>query len=787
MAEAMVNTIEPPVKPEAQSQTDTPSVTPDNAPDVQAVIPAEVHTEQASEVPLSPLPERESPVKQAAPKKLLQRFEDFLIPALGLFLLGNVLAYALPDLAFARLDVGLSLIAVFIGIICCGISKPDFRWLVRMDLWMIVLIAGSLYYAHRQFTPAADDVSRLAPLHRAEVMGTVLTHASENRVILTVSQVNGQKASGTVMAYLPTADAQGDGLESGTRILLDGELALPFESKVPGAFNQAEYLKSQHITALLRRPNRIIAFEASKQSYYVLQRTTDQLKHQVSETFAKSLPSPQAEVLGGIVLGDKAIPVDKQTRQAFIQTGLIHVLAASGMNVGIIAGAALWFLSLLKVPYRTRLLVAMVAVGFYSLLTGLPPSIQRAATMLELALFLKLLNRELSPVFLLCVASSLLVLINPENVASIGFQFSVLTTFGLLTMLSPLQEALGYYITRWAAGLILVPLIAQLWIWPLSVAYFNQFPIHTIPLNIVALLMVTPLTVIGFTAGLVSIVLPPLGGLLSWLARPFLDGLLWVVNAGSGMAWAQWSLPSPEPWQLAGLYLGLMGLLAVTYRFKHLSFQRKTLLGLVPFALVLAGLCVENSIAQNYTGMDLVPLSGKREAIIIQPARANQTLLMVPQTLGYYEARALADYFRHRHITRLGAVLLLPETENASKWQSSLKTAFAQTDIDNLFSFTPQAVPQDLKVAHKRQYPLVGAQVEVGDITLAGSAQSLRVLESKQCLVSVSQKLQEASDEASCGLQVLMGTDGTRLFSPQALPMDRYYHVVHQGQELVVY
>ena len=799
MAEAMVNTIEPPVKPESElqpqpneRQTQSQETTPEQsiaeqtpAPVVNDAVQApETSLKQASE-PItadSDKPDKKDLPQDKAPKKLLKRFEDFLVPALVLFLLGNALAYALPDLAFAQWNVGLPLILVFIGIIFCGINKPESRLLVRLDLWMILLVAGSLHYANRQFVPAPNDVSRLAPLQQAEVMGTVMAHVSRNRVVIEVSKVNGDKATGRLMAYLPQAEA----MEAGARVLLDGELALPFESKVPGGFNQAEYLKSQHITALLRRPSRIIGFETSSQPYFVLQRTTEQMKRQVSETFAKSLPSPQAEVLGGIVLGDKAIPVDKQTRQAFIQTGLIHVLAASGMNVGIIAGVALWLLSLLKVPYRTRLLVAMAAVGFYSLLTGLPPSIQRATTMLELALFLKLLNRELSPVFLLCVTSALLVLVNPENVASIGFQFSVLTTFGLLAMMPPLQEALGYYITRWAAGVILVPLIAQLWIWPLSVSYFNQFPIHTVPLNIAALLMVTPLTVIGFTAGLVSLVVPALGGLLSWLAKPFLDGLLWIVNVGNGMTWAQLSLPSPEPWMIAGLYVLLGVLLLVTYRLQSWSLQRNSLLGLVPVALLLGGLCVENSLAQSRTGIDLVPLSPRREAILIQPAQANQTLLLVPQTIGYYEARALADYLRHRHITRLGAVLLLPDEPSRSNGENSLKTAFTQAKIDNLF-ILPQGdtLPEGLNAAHVRRYPTVGAQLAVGPVILSGNAAGLKILEGKQCLLSAGRDSQAATNE--CGIQLFIGENGSRLFAEQNLPADRFYHLVHQGQELLVY
>ncbi|MGG2382992.1 ComEC/Rec2 family competence protein, partial [Salmonella enterica] len=87
---------------------------------------------------------------------------------------------------------------------------------------------------------------------------------------------------------------------------------------------------------------------------------------------------------------------------------------------------------------------------------------------------------------------------------------------------------------------LLTPLVAQLWIWPLSVAYFNQFPVHSVPLNVAAMLLVAPLTLIGFISGVISLVFPPLAIALTWLAKPFLWALLGLVQWGNNAGWAQW-------------------------------------------------------------------------------------------------------------------------------------------------------------------------------------------------------------------------------------------------------
>jgi|GEM_PF-2103794 len=785
--------------PDSQSDDQQSSGVAVLEPEEQRVEPLEQSgsVENISEPVILPTPKQHSALPQP-PQKLLSRFEDFMVPALVLFLLGCALAFALPNLAFAYWQIGVPLLVILLGIVIYGVNKPDSRWVIRLDAWVMVLILGAMYYHYRQFIPGPSDISKLAPRAQVKVIGTVTGTLPNNRLVLAVSKAGRDPVTGQVILYLPK-NHENQLIEVGTRLLVNGELSIPYTSNLPGVFNYQEYLRSQHITALLKYPSRMIAYETSNQLQFLMQRWADALKQRVSDTFTHALPSPQAEVLGGIVLGDKAIPVDAATKQAFIQTGLIHVLAASGMNVGIIAMAVLWLLRRIRAPRSIQFGVSMLAVAFYSLLTGLPPSIQRAAAMLELALFLKMLNKELSPLFLLCVASTLLVLISPDNIASVGFQFSVLTTFGLLSMVPPLQDFLGYYITRWLAGLILVPLVAQLWIWPLSVAYFNQFPIHSVPLNIAALGLVAPLTIIGFVAGLASMVFTPLGALLCGLARPCLDGLLWLVHGGNSLTWAQWSLPSPEPWMIAGLYLCLFVFLALIYRFKKWSIERKALLGLLFIALLLGGLCLENSQAQHESRLEWLPISETKQAVLLQPAHQQGLLLIAPQHLRYYEARTLGDYLKHRHIDRLSAVLLLPPTEAQSGRFGSLKQAFRQTAIDSLIvseEFPMGTLPN---VKQQVAFPTTGAQLQLGNLHLEGLLNQLAIFSGKYCLLGLKQVPEAAPESVApvanidlafldrCAVQASFGDDGTKLNSQPSLTPGQYHQWVQEGPRLTLF
>ncbi|HEY9746152.1 MAG TPA: ComEC/Rec2 family competence protein [Oculatellaceae cyanobacterium] len=712
-----------------------------------------------------------------APRPVLRHYESFLLPALILFMLGMALAYAVPGLPFARPAIGLACLGLLLGLVIYATPQvARDRWKIRLSLWTACLIIGALYYQQFHFQPGEDDIRVFAPLDHAEVDGTVEAISGTNRVIVKVRTVNGQPADGKLSAYLPGDEtlSPDTGLEAGTRVLLTGSLRAPFHSAIPGTFDQEKYLKTQQITALLKRTERLVAFETSNEPGYVLQRITDRFKDRIAQTFSSALPSPQAEILGGIVLGDRAIPLDRDTRQAFIQTGLVHLLAASGMNVGIIAAATLRILSRLRWNYRAKLLAAMATVAFYSLLTGLPPSIQRASTMLEIALFLKLLNRSLSPALLLCLAGSLLLLAYPDHIGSIGFQFSMLTTFGLITMVPPWQEKLGYYITRGLAGVILVPLVAQMWVWPLSVFYFNQFPIHALPLNLLALLLVPPLTLIGFSAATISLFIPVVGGWLSWLAVPFLNGLLALVQWGDSMTWAKWTLPSPSPLLLFLLYAQLVVILLLTVRARKMPLFRKALLGLVPLLLMLGVLCYQKASAREETQIALLPLSFRHEGYLIKPALQNRYLAILPARLSYYESRAVADFLKRRNITRLEALLLLPDSEHsepvATLRQLSKWLWFGALVMPAEMAQTLPVLPKNTKL-----FPADGATLSLGRVQIEARFPQMRVMSDQRCLLAISARYQA---DSPCAIQAVQESDGSqRLFSEHTLNSAQYHEL----------
>ena len=169
-------------------------------------------------------------------------------------------------------------------------------------------------------------------------------------------------------------------------------------------------------------------------------------RNRILKVHSKYLKSPNLEILGGIVFGDDAVSPPDYIKSSFINSGLLHILAASGMNVAFIF--SFWFviLKFLGVPYKPRVLSGMLVVILYTLMTGLGPSVIRAALMLLFVLGGKLIDRDTHSVSLLSLVAVLMLIYNPAYINNVSFQLSFLVTLGLLTTANIVSQKLTKYL-----------------------------------------------------------------------------------------------------------------------------------------------------------------------------------------------------------------------------------------------------------------------------------------------------------------------------------------------------
>jgi len=262
----------------------------------------------------------------------------------------------------------------------------------------------------------------------------------------------------------------------------------------PGEFDYADYMQRRDFrSTLFVDANTIV--KLSDLPHGKLKYLPQEISRRIVKRWNKT--SPDLPVLSAITLGDKSL-LSHETKSEFAGSGAMHLLAVSGLHVGMIW----WILDLLIVfPKRKRIfrfvkvLIILGILWIYAAITGFSDSVTRAVTMFSLVSVAKSVSRNSNIFNTLFLSALILLLLNPLRIFEPGFQLSYLAVFGIVTihpLLSSLFTIENKFIRR-ITDLIFVSIAAQLSTLPLSLLFFNQFPVYFILTNLFAIPIVSVL------------------------------------------------------------------------------------------------------------------------------------------------------------------------------------------------------------------------------------------------------------------------------------------------------
>ena len=299
-----------------------------------------------------------------------------------------------------------------------------------------------------------------------------------------------------------------DELNIGEKIQISGRLRRPFYASNPSQFDYSAYLRNFNtFTTMYSKTNDIKILSDELTLRWKFLQVLNNTRNRILSVHAKYLKSPNLEILGGIVFGDDAVSTPDYIKNSFINSGLLHVLAASGMNVAFIYTFWLYILKFLKVPFKMCIFSGMPVVILYTFMTGLGASVIRAALMLLFVLAGKLIDRDAHSVSLLAFVAVLMLIYNPAYINDVSFQLSFVVTFGLLTTGNILIQKLDK-IPDGIKIIVIIPLAAQLWAAPIQMFYFNTFSLYSVFSNISTVNLLSFISFGGFVSSAVSIFAP---------------------------------------------------------------------------------------------------------------------------------------------------------------------------------------------------------------------------------------------------------------------------------------
>jgi competence protein ComEC len=286
------------------------------------------------------------------------------------------------------------------------------------------------------------------------------------------------KINNKILLYLSKDSISGN-LKKGDIITAIGRF-LKLKSASGGKFDYAEYMQRRGILySVFIAKNKWVKADISNISF--IERLGEFCKDKVLAIFKKAgLEGRNFSVVSALTIGYKA-DLDKETRQAYISSGTMHILAVSGLHVGIIyllLNFILSFLDGIKFGGTFKSVLIITLVGFYAFVTGLSPSILRAALMLYMICFSKLFNRSSFIYNALAISAFLIVLYNPVQITDVGFQLSYVAVLSIVVFYPFIYKLLSFKFNVidkiWQ--LAAVSIAAQIGTFPLSLYYFNQFP-----------------------------------------------------------------------------------------------------------------------------------------------------------------------------------------------------------------------------------------------------------------------------------------------------------------------
>ncbi|MFT5862814.1 MAG: competence protein ComEC [Flavobacteriales bacterium] len=337
-----------------------------------------------------------------------------------------------------------------------------------------------------------------------EVQEQLKPTAFQNKYIVHLKRCNGNPATGKLLLNIGKDSSQAL-LKVGQHLFTRAIIQEVPHPKSPYQFDYGAYLNNQHIYGQVSvQTDELQSLRQGSNGIKVwAARFRESVQRSLQE---QSFSTRQLSVINALLLGQRQ-GIDRQLNQQYAAAGVIHILAVSGLHVGII----LWLLRGITTPlsrYRWRHLrsiLIVLCIWAFAFITGGSPSVLRAATMFSFLEMGRAVGGQSNTFNSLMYSALFLVLLNPLQLYQVGFQLSYLAVMAILWIQPWLSRLYvpKYRLTKLLWDTTTVTVAAQLGVMPLSLFYFHQFP----GLFLVSNLVILPMLGILLGSGIGIIVL----------------------------------------------------------------------------------------------------------------------------------------------------------------------------------------------------------------------------------------------------------------------------------------
>lgn len=382
-------------------------------------------------------------------------------------------------------------------------------------LLMTFGVIGSMYRQNYETFPS-DHISQIAYGYRKEpvaVEGLVVSDVEPRKFFkgrktvftLKVKRIKTKwgwkEKSGPVLVNL----FRDEDIQYGDYLLIEGKLHRPFNFSEGGLFSYRDYLYRRGITYILsvKKSGRTELLRRN-QGHWIGE-WSFRFKHRLIKIIRTYLFKHEAGIMQAFLLGDR-YDIPKYFYDLCKLSGVAHIIAISGFNVGIVAYMIFLILKMFPIPRQAQYILTMAFLVFYAFLTGGQPPVVRATIMAVVFLASFLVERDQESINTLSLAALILLLMNPLNLFDAGFQLSFISVLAIILFYPRLMQVFykifpafregqgkntfKHKAVRYLLQSTAFSLVAYLGVFPLVVYYF-QF---VTPVVVLANLVIVPIS-----------------------------------------------------------------------------------------------------------------------------------------------------------------------------------------------------------------------------------------------------------------------------------------------------
>ncbi len=547
---------------------------------------------------------------------------------------------------------GISIIAILLAF--------TLHWIVFMLLFLlvmrIILIKEKLLII---LTIGVGSFFFIFAMHKEEARGTSLTEDEQHFTIIFTEMptIDGNKLKGVVktanhyekilLDYQIDNEAEKQWLDQnilpGTTCQLTGSLLVPEKNRNKYLFNYKQYLYRKNIHWILQPTaiaSELCANNTNRVAAHLL-RIRLQGLNRITSYFSERV-QPYAMAL---IFGDRS-DFDNETYEMYQRLGVVHLLAISGLHIGLITAVIYYLLLRVGVSRESIYFMLMIFLPFYTLLSGGNPPVIRASLMTMLLLSASRWKLPITVLDALSISLLLFLIINPYALYNIGFQLSYVVSFSLVISA---YHILPRY-TSFAANLLAITFISSLSALPILIFHYFEFPLFSLFTNVIYVpfysFVILPLIFIAFFATFIH---PALVIRLVNMIEFFLVMSEYVGHHIAHFRFATIVTGRPSAWILLFMFI------AIFYLFVHWERRRSILIAIIPLIFVLL-------IQLGY--QQYKPYG---EVIFIDVGQGDSILIRLPYNRGTYLvdtggiSRFTAEEWKERKNNfRVGKDILLP-------------------------------------------------------------------------------------------------------------------------------